>query len=46
MSDDKVKDTGDHLASIEPLRPALDTADTQQARNASANELETRVLTS
>lgn len=40
MSDEKIKDTGDRLTSMEPLRPALDTADTQQARNASASELE------
>lgn len=40
MSDEKIKDTGDRLTSAEPLRPALDTADTQQARNASACDLE------
>ncbi|MBA4027144.1 MAG: hypothetical protein C0473_02780 [Cyanobacteria bacterium DS3.002] len=40
MSDDKIKDKGDYPASGELLRPALDTADTQQVRNASASELE------
>ncbi|MBA4027077.1 MAG: hypothetical protein C0473_02430 [Cyanobacteria bacterium DS3.002] len=40
MSDEKIKDTGDRRTSAEPLRPALDTADTQQARNASASDLE------
>jgi len=40
MSDEKIKDTGDRLTSAEPLRQALDTADTQLARNASASELE------
>lgn len=40
MSDDEAKDTGDRLTSVEPPRPALNTADTQQARNASASELD------
>ena len=40
MPDDRVKSTGDHQNGVEPLRAALDTADTQQARNASASELE------
>lgn len=39
MSDDKVT-TSDQPTSVEPLRPALNTADTQQARNASASELD------